>query len=188
MTLQTPTGSPRGFRLPPWPRLRRRASVERPTLALGEAADDAAKPLSIPRRPSGKTAIDVTILNAGTGRGQGIQRILKFAYAQGIRCFDTSKKINPRPTSNSVEQSPRFARKLRGHQDLPRSPGEIIGKGASDWPSIGTDYLDLFFVHSFGDNHSFDEAIAFVKSREFKEAAERHPQSGGARLVGISDP
>ena len=59
---------------------------------LGEAADDAAKPLSIPRRPLGKTGIDITILDAGTGRGQGIQRILKYAYAQGIRCFDTSEK------------------------------------------------------------------------------------------------
>src|SRR4029077_6885484 len=63
--------------------------------ALGEAADDAAKPLSIPRRALGKTGIDITILNAGTGRGQGIQRILKFAYAQGIRCFDTSEKYQP---------------------------------------------------------------------------------------------
>src|SRR3954453_7639699 len=59
--------------------------------ALGEA-DDAAKPLSIPRRPLGKTGIDITILNAGTGRGQGIQRILRYAYSQGIRCFDTSEK------------------------------------------------------------------------------------------------
>ena len=24
--------------------------------------------------------------------------------------------------------------------------------------ALGTDYVDLFFIHSFGDNHSLDDA------------------------------
>ncbi len=156
--------------------------------ALGEAADDPAKPLSIPRRPLGKTGIDITILNAGTGRGQGIQRILKFAYAQGIRCFDTSEKYQSEADFKLwFEQSPEVRKEIFVvTKDLPRTPGEIMGKLEKRLAAMGTDYLDLFFVHSFGDNHSLDEAIGFVKSREFKEAADAIRKSGKARLVGIS--
>jgi aryl-alcohol dehydrogenase-like predicted oxidoreductase len=156
--------------------------------ALGEAGDDAAKPLSIPRRPLGKTGIDITILNAGTGRGQGIQRILKFAYAQGIRCFDTSEKYQSEADFKLwFEQSPEVRKEIFVvTKDLPRTPGEIMGKLEKRLAAMGTDYLDLFFVHSFGDNHSLDEAIGFVKSREFKEAADAIRKSGKARLVGIS--
>ena len=51
---------------------------------------------------------------------------------------------------------------------------------------MGTDYVDLFFIHSFGDNHSLDDAMNFVKSQEFKEAADAIRKSGKARFVGIS--
>jgi aryl-alcohol dehydrogenase-like predicted oxidoreductase len=156
--------------------------------AMGEAADDAAKPLSIPRRPLGKTGIDITILDAGTGRGQGIQRILKFAYAQGIRCFDTSEKYQSEADFKLwFEQSPEVRKEIFVvTKDLPQTPGEIMGKLEKRLAAMGTDYLDLFFVHSFGDNHSLDEAIWFVKSRDFKEAADAIRKSGKARLVGIS--
>ena len=38
--------------------------------------------------------------------------------------------------------------------------------------ALGTDYVDLFFIHSFGDNHTLDDAITMVKSKELKETAE----------------
>src|SRR6202040_255585 len=47
-------------------------------------------------------------------------------------------------------------------------------------------YVDLIFIHSFGDNHSLDDAINFVKSKELKEAAGAVKRSGKARFVGIS--
>src|SRR5262245_8674608 len=65
------------------------AGAQEPGQGRGEGAE---KALAIPRRPLGKTGIDVTMLNAGTGRGAGIQRILRYAYSQGIRCFDTSQR------------------------------------------------------------------------------------------------
>jgi predicted aldo/keto reductase-like oxidoreductase len=61
-----------------------------------------------------------------------------------------------------------------------------MGKLDQRLVNMGTDYVDLFFIHSFGDNHSLDDALYFVKSREFKEAAEAIRKSGKARLVGIS--
>ena len=52
--------------------------------------------------------------------------------------------------------------------------------------ALGTDYVNLFFIHSFGDNHTLDDAIAMVKSKELKQASEAAKKSGKARLVGIS--
>jgi predicted aldo/keto reductase-like oxidoreductase len=52
--------------------------------------------------------------------------------------------------------------------------------------ALGTDYVDLLFIHSFGDNHSLEEAIAMVKSKELRQASEAAKKSGKARLVGIS--
>ena len=54
--------------------------------------------------------------------------------------------------------------------------------------ALGTDYIDLFFIHGFGDNHTLDDAIDLVKSKEFKEAAEAIQKSGKARFVGFSSP
>jgi predicted aldo/keto reductase-like oxidoreductase len=52
--------------------------------------------------------------------------------------------------------------------------------------ALSTDYIDLFFIHGLGDDHSLDEAINFVKGKEFKETAEAIRKSGKARCVGFS--
>jgi aryl-alcohol dehydrogenase-like predicted oxidoreductase len=166
------------------------AAVSAAGLGAGSPAlgDEPAKPLSIPRRPLGKTGIDVTILDAGTGRGAGIQRILRYAYSQGIRCFDTSERYQSEPDFRQWFQQEPDVRKqvFIVTKDLPRTPGEIMGKLDQRLANMGTDYVDLFFIHSFGDNHTLDEALNFVKSKEFKETAEAIRKSGKSRLVGIS--
>lgn len=169
------------------------AAATASAVSLGTAAGEAAqntpeKALSIPRRPLGKTGVDVTILDAGTGRGAGIQRILRYAYAQGIRCFDTSERYQSEADFKLwFEQAPEVRKQIFiVTKDLPRTPAEIMGKLDQRLEKMGTDYLDLFFIHSFGDNHSLDEALNFVKSREFKEAADAIRKSGKARFIGIS--
>ena len=52
--------------------------------------------------------------------------------------------------------------------------------------ALGTDYIDLFFIHGLGDDHSLDDAINLVKSQEFKETAEAIQKSGKAKFVGFS--
>ena len=52
--------------------------------------------------------------------------------------------------------------------------------------ALGTDYIDLFFIHGLGDDHSLDDAIKLVKSQEFKETAEAIRKSGKAKFVGFS--
>ena len=48
------------------------------------------------------------------------------------------------------------------------------------------DYVDLFFIHGLGDEHSLDDAMNFVKGQEFKETAEAIRKSGKAKFVGFS--
>jgi aryl-alcohol dehydrogenase-like predicted oxidoreductase len=153
-----------------------------------DAQAEPGKPLSIPRRPLGKTGVEVTLLDAGTGKGAGLQRILRFAFAQGIRCFDTSERYQSEPDFKLwFENEPEVRKQIFVvTKDLPRTPAEIMGKLEARLANMGTDYLDLFFIHSFGDNHSLDEALNFVKSREFKETAEATRKSGKARFIGIS--
>jgi aryl-alcohol dehydrogenase-like predicted oxidoreductase len=162
------------------------ASLGSAQVAAGQ--DAPAKARSLPTRKLGKSGIEVTILDAGTGRGAGIQRILRYAYNQGIRCFDTSERYQSEPDFKLwFEQQPEVRKQVFiVTKDLPRTPAEIMGKLDQRLANMGTDYVDLFFIHSFGDNHSLDDALNFVKSREFKEAAETIRKSGKARLVGIS--
>ncbi len=62
----------------------------------------------------------------------------------------------------------------------------MIGMLDQRLATLGTDYVDLFFIHGFGDHHSLDDAINLVKGREFKEVAEAIRKSGKARFVGFS--
>ena len=158
--------------------------------SAASALDAPAKALSIPRRPLGKTGVDITILDAGTGKGAGLQRILRFAFAQGIRCFDTSERYQSEPDFKLwFENEPEVRKQIFVvTKDLPRTPAEIMGKLDQRLANMGTDYLDLFFIHSFGDNHSLDEALNFVKSRAVQGSRRRHPQIGQGQVRGHLDP
>jgi predicted aldo/keto reductase-like oxidoreductase len=52
--------------------------------------------------------------------------------------------------------------------------------------TLGTDYIDLYFIHGLGDDHSLDDAINLVKSQELKEVAESLRKSGKAKFIGFS--
>jgi hypothetical protein len=45
----------------------------------------------LPKRPLGKTGVDVTILDQGTGKGPDVDRLLRFGFARGVRFYDTSE-------------------------------------------------------------------------------------------------
>ena len=52
---------------------------------------------SIPTRKLGKTGVDVTLLNMGTWRNTGTDRLLRFAFANGVRVFDTADCYGSEP-------------------------------------------------------------------------------------------
>ena len=71
-------------------------------------------------------------------------------------------------------------------KDMPAGPGQILEMVDERLAALGTDYIDLFFIHGLGDDHTLDEAINLVKSQEFKEASDAIRKSGKAKFFGFS--
>ena len=142
----------------------------------------------MPRRPLGKTGIDITILDQGTGKGPDVDRLLRFGFARGVRAYDTSETYHSEAAFKKwFAQDPAVRKQIfLVTKDAPKTPAQLMGMLDKRLEALGTDYVDLFFIHSFGDNHTLDDAIAMVKSKELKEASEAAKKSGKARLVGIS--
>ncbi|MCA1686383.1 MAG: aldo/keto reductase, partial [Planctomycetia bacterium] len=65
--------------------------------APGLAAPADKTPAVLPRRPLGKTGVDVTILNQGTWKPDSLDVMLRRGYAGGIRYIDTAKSYMSEP-------------------------------------------------------------------------------------------
>ena len=77
---------------------------------------------------------------------------------------------------------------LPGHQgQAPRPRRRCWRCSTSGSTALGTDYVDLFFIHGLGDDHSARRRRSnFVKSQEFKETADAIRKSGKAKFIGFS--
>jgi len=146
----------------------------------------AAKPV-LPTRKLGNTGVDVTILNQGTWRASGLDRILRFAYANGIRYFDTAKSYGSEPGINAwLKANPTVRKEIfLVSKDSPATPKQLIPMLDARLKALGTDYLDLIFIHALGD-HNAEHGVEWPKSKEFKETVEAIKKSGKAKLVGFS--
>jgi hypothetical protein len=87
----------------------------------------APKPMELPRRPLGKTGIDITILDQGTGKGPDVDRLLRYGFARGVRAYDTSETYHSELT--------RFLTYHEHHGDraLARRLYEALPAQARDW-------------------------------------------------------
>ena len=157
----------------------------------GYGAQDApAKAATLPKRKLGKTGLEITMLEMGTGalREQGVlERLIRLSYAAGVRTFDTAKLYGTEPGFKKwFERTPEVRKEIvLVTKDNPQ-PQEMLGMLDKRLAALSTDYVDLFFIHGLGDEHSLDDAINFVKSQEFKETADAIRKSGKAKFLGFS--
>jgi predicted aldo/keto reductase-like oxidoreductase len=158
------------------------------TASAGNAQSTAFKPMELPRRALGKTGIEITILDQGTGKGPDVDRLLRFAFARGVRAFDTSETYHSEAAFKRwFAQDPTVRKQIfLVTKDAPKTPSQLLGMLDKRLEALGTDYVDIFFIHSYGDNHKLDDAIAMVQSKELKDVFEKARKSGKARLLGIS--
>ena len=167
------------------------ASVAAMSPGLRAAQDPAApaKAPAVPTRRLGKTGVDITILDQGAVR-EGYDRIIRLAYARGVRVFDAAKAYgvgNEPVLKKWFEASPEVRKEIfLVTKDGPKNPGQIPAMVDERLASLGTDHIDLFFVHGLGDEHSLDDAIKMVTSPEFKAAAEAVKKSGKVKFIGFS--
>jgi predicted aldo/keto reductase-like oxidoreductase len=154
----------------------------------GGAQEAGADALSVlPKRPLGKSGVEVTLLDIGTGRGRGVGRLLRYAYSRGIRAFDTSATYQSEPDFKEwFEQEPAVRKEVFVvSKDTPKTPAQVQPIIEARCAAMGIDQLDLFFIHSFGDS-GLDGALDMLRSKELKEAAENAKASGKLKLFGIS--
>jgi predicted aldo/keto reductase-like oxidoreductase len=158
------------------------------TAPVLNAQDAAPKSSELPRRPLGKTGVEITILDQGTGKGPDVDRLLRLGFARGVRAFDTSETYHSETAFKRwFAQDPTIRKQIfLVTKDAPKTPAQLLGMLDNRLAALGTDYVDLFFIHSFGDNHTLDAAMAMVKSKELRQVFESAKKSGKARLLGIS--
>ncbi len=174
------------------------ATAAAATLANGTEADaaapiaqDAPKDAVLPTRVLGRTGLPITLLEMGTGalRDQKVlERMLKLSFANGVRTFDTARAYGTEPGFKKwFEENPEVRKQIvLVTKDNPKKPKDMIEQLSKRLDALATDYVDLFFIHGLGDDHSLDDALNFVKSDEMKETAEAIRKSGKAKFIGFS--
>jgi len=163
------------------------AAASAVSLAPASGAQEVvARDAVLPRRKLGKTGIELTMLEQGAVRSP--DRVLRLAYANGIRVFDTARLYGTEPSFKKwFEQDPHVRKEIFiVTKDIPRTPRELLTMVDLRLKALGTDYIDLFFVHGMGDGRSLSDSIDFVKSQEFKETADAIRKSGKAKFIGFS--
>ena len=145
---------------------------------------NASKP-TLPTRKLGKTGVDVTLVNQGTWRASGVDRLMRLAYEKGVRCFDTAAAYGSEPNFKKWFNEKPDVRKsiFLVSKTMARSTAQFIEDIDKRLEATGTDHLDLYFWHAMGDHR---EAIDFPKSPEFAKAIEAIKKSGKAKFVGFS--
>jgi len=141
----------------------------------------------LPTRKLGRTGVNVTILDLGTWLSPGGDRLLRFAWANGVRSFDTAKSYGSEPMIGRWMKAMPEARKdlFLVTKDQPDTPEQLIWQLDQRLQALQTDYVDLIFLHALGDRN-FDLEVQWPKSPEFKQAAETIRKSGKAKFVGFS--
>jgi len=152
----------------------------------GEAAPTAEKKVTVlPRRPLGKTGVDVTILNQGTWKSpDSLDRLLRMGHASGIRYIDTADCYGSEAgIAKWLDANPESRKDLfLVTKDHPRTPRELIPMLDRRLAALHADHVDLFFIHGIGGKDKLD----WPKSRELKETFEAIRKSGKAKFVGFS--
>ena len=155
---------------------------------VASAQDAPAKSNVLPKRVLGKTGVEITMLDQGAVRGSGYDRILRQAFASGVRVFDAAKVYGTEPNLKKwFEAEPEVRKQIfLVTKDMPKTPDQMPKMLDQRLAGLGTDYVDLFFIHGLGDMHTLDEAINFVTCKEFKETVDAIKKSGKAKFIGFS--
>jgi uncharacterized protein len=154
---------------------------------VAQTASKATKTAALPKRTLGRTGVDVSILTLGTWRSVGLDRILRFAWASGVRYVDTAKSYGSEPAIGRwLRAMPEVRKELfLVTKDHPHTPSQLIENLDERLALLQTDYVDLIFIHALGDG-DFGHQVDWPRSKEFKETAEAIRKSGKAKFVGFS--
>lgn len=105
----------------------------------------------LPTRKLGKTGVEVTLLNHGTvGEPAGLNRLLRTAYLEGVRYFDTAEgyKNSEKVIGDWLAAMPEVRKTIflatKSHVEKPE---DMLRKLDQRLAALRTDYVDLLFFH-----------------------------------------
>ncbi|MDE2508815.1 MAG: aldo/keto reductase [Planctomycetota bacterium] len=167
------------------------AAVSTQGVVRTAVADEAAGKPVLPKRKLGKTGVEMTMLECGTGGlrdRETLDRMLRLSFANGVRTFDTAKAYGTEPGFKRwFEQMPEVRKQIvLVTKDEPKSPEQLPAMLDQRLEALGVDFVDFFFVHGLGDHHSVEECGKFVKGKEMASIADKIRKSGKARFLGFS--
>ena len=130
------------------------------------------------------------MLNLGTWKSVGLDRILRFAWANGIRYVDTAKSYGSEPAIGRwLQAMPEVRKQLflvtKDHPAIAQRDDQA--DWTNGWRHFKTDYVDLIFIHAVGD-HDFATEVEWPKSKEFKRDGRGDPQVGQGQVRRLLDP
>jgi aryl-alcohol dehydrogenase-like predicted oxidoreductase len=151
------------------------------------ADDPPASKSTLPRRPLGKTGVELTILDIGTWQSPGLDKLVRMAYARGVRVFDAADCYGSEPgLARWFRERPEVRKDIfLVTKDHPNTPRDLIRQLDTRLAALQTDYVDLFFIHGLGSDYG-PASIEWPRSREFRETIEAIKASGKAKFVGFS--
>jgi aryl-alcohol dehydrogenase-like predicted oxidoreductase len=138
-------------------------------------------------RSLGRTGAKVTMLTLGTWMSPGGERLLRFAWANGIRYVDTAKAYGSEPMIGrwlNAVPVPRDQLFL-ATKDQPNTPEQLFWQLDERLEALQTDYVDLIYLHALGDRN-FQLEMQWLSSPELKQTADAIRRSGKAKYVGFS--
>jgi predicted aldo/keto reductase-like oxidoreductase len=139
----------------------------------------------LPKRKLGNTGVEVTLLNHGTvGEPAGLNRLLRTAYLEGVRYFDTAEgyKNSEKVIGEWLAALPEIRNTIflatKSHVG---TPSDMLKKLDQRLANLKTDHIDLLFFHGLSTSQT-----DWPKSKELKEAAEALKKTGKVKFVGFS--
>jgi uncharacterized protein len=155
--------------------------------AGAQATAKTKRAVELPKRALGRTGANVSILSLGTWLSPGGQRLLRFAWANGIRYVDTAKSYGSEPMIGGWMNAASVPRQdlFLVTKDQPDFPAQLIPQLDQRLEALQTDYVDLIFLHAVGDRN-FDVELQWLMSPELKATADAIRSSGKAKYVGFS--
>lgn len=172
----------------------RAVSGGEPVSETPSATDRANEVKLLPTRKLGRNGPMVPILAMGGDmEASSAPSLINRAWASGMRYFDTAQKYG------KAREEATYRRWFAAHperrkdiflvsKDYPkkRGPEELLEMIHKRLEAIGTDYLDLYFIHQLCPEVYGAESVNWGKSDVFRRVAETLKSSGKVKMVGFS--
>ncbi|MBF0195276.1 MAG: aldo/keto reductase [Magnetococcales bacterium] len=149
----------------------------------------------------GRTQMKISDISFGSGRLTSSSLILR-AIDRGINYFDTApdygesenligKALRRFKSREKIYLASKFCYPIsyssgKSHLQVGSSKDDYISSVEGSLKRLGTDYLDVVFVHAMGEKSSFNDEKARLFDPNMLEAAKELKKSGKIRYLAVS--